>query len=122
MPLMMLPAAKALRRRRRTALAAAARSSSRPRGHSQSRDHRETNKCKHCKKHRQYAAKHDPEKCFYNKKYKGWRPSAICEELEIPFKRRSTFSSDTGGFVSSAEEDSDSESESESEADNTDNE
>jgi hypothetical protein len=92
------------------------------RGRSQSRDSRVKNKCKHCKSERKYAAKHDPDKCFYNKKYKGWRPSAICEILGIPFKRRSQFSSDMGGFANSAEEDSDSESESESEVDGSDNE
>jgi hypothetical protein len=96
--------------------------SSSHRGRSQSRDNRAKNKCKHCKSERKYAAKHDPDKCFYNKKYKGWRPSAICELLGIPFKRRSQFSADMGGFASSAEEDSDSESESESEAEDSDNE
>jgi hypothetical protein len=96
------------------------RSSSRYRGRSQSRE-RPKNKCKHCKKHRTYAAKHDPESCFYNKAYKGWRPSAICEELGIKFKRRALFSEELGGFASSAEESSESDSESDSDAD-TDNE
>jgi hypothetical protein len=41
------------------------------------------NKCKHCKEERPYAGKHEEDKCFYNKKYKGWRPSKICKELGI---------------------------------------
>ena len=96
------------------------RSTSRYRKRSQSHE-RPKNKCKHCKKYRDHAGKHDPDQCFYNKAYKGWRPSAICEELGIKFKRRALFSEELGRFASSAEESSDSESESESEAD-TDNE
>jgi hypothetical protein len=53
-----------------------------------------------------YAGKHEEEKCFYNKKYKGWHPSKICKELDIKFKRRHEYSSDMGGFVSSASEES----------------
>jgi hypothetical protein len=96
------------------------RSTSRYRKRSQSRE-RPKNKRKHCKKYRDHAGKHDPDQCFYNKSYKGWHPSANCEELGIKFKRRALFSEELGGFASSAEESSDSESESESEAD-TDNE
>lgn len=52
--------------------------------------------------------KHEASKCFYNKKYKGWRPSTICKEMNIPFKHRQELSSDMGGFTSSVEESSNS--------------
>ena len=58
--------------------------------------------------------KHDEETCFYKKKYKGWHPSKICKEMDIKFKRRQEYSSDMGGFASSASEESSSSSESES--------
>ena len=67
-------------------------------------------KCKHCKEERPYTGKHDAEKCFYNKKYKGWRPSKICKELGVTFKCQHEFSLDMGGFASSASEDSSSSS------------
>lgn len=64
------------------------------------------NKCKHWKENRPYTGKHEADKCFYNKKYKGWQPSKICKELGVTFKRRHGFSSDMGGFVSSKSEQS----------------
>lgn len=86
------------------------------RGRSQSRG-RTKNKCKHCKKYREFAAQHDAERCFYNKKYKGWRPSKVCKELGIRFKHRSKFASDMGGYPSESESESgNSASESESSA------
>ena len=48
--------------------------------------------------------KHEEDKCFYNKKYKGWRPRKICKELGIKFKRRHEYSSDMGRFASIASE------------------
>ena len=51
--------------------------------------------------------KHEADKCFYNKKYKGWRPSKICKELGVTFKRRHKLSSGIGRcVVGSAPEDS----------------
>jgi len=83
------------------------------RGCSKSTDDRKVkNKCKHCKEEHPYAGKHEEEKCFYNKKYKGWHPSKICKELDIKFKRRHKYSSDMGGFASSASEESSSGSDS----------
>jgi hypothetical protein len=76
------------------------------RGRSKSTDRRKKNKCKHCKDACLYAGKHDVDKCFYNKKYKGWRPSKICKELGVTFKHRHEFMSDMGGFTSSALEES----------------
>jgi len=51
---------------------------------------------------------------FTTKKYKGWCPSKICKDMDIKFKRRQEYSSDMGGFASSASEGSSSGSESES--------
>ena len=88
---------------------------SKSRGCSRSTDDRKVkNKCKHCKEERPYAGIHDEEKCFYNKKYKGWCPSKICKELGIKFKRHNKYSSDMGGFASSTSEESSSGSESNS--------
>jgi len=78
---------------------------SKSRGRSKSTEDRTVkNKCKHCKEERPYAGIHEEDKCFYNKKYKGWRPSKICKELGIKFKRRQEYSSDMGGFASSTSE------------------
>jgi hypothetical protein len=74
--------------------------------HSQLRDPREKKKCKHCKEDRPYTMKHDTTKCFYNKKYKGWRPSKICKEMGIMFKSQQECSPNMGGFGSSALEES----------------
>ena len=88
---------------------------SKSRGRSKSTEDRKVkNKCKHCKEERPHAGKHEEEKCFYNKKYKGWRPSRICKQLDIKFKRRNKYSSDMGGFASSASDESSSGSESDS--------
>ena len=88
---------------------------SKSQGRSKSTDDRKaTNKCKHCKENRPHAGKHDEEKCFYNKKYKGWRPSKICKELGVTFKRRQDYSSAMGGFASSVSGDSNSDSDSDS--------
>jgi len=86
---------------------------SKSRGRSKStEDQKVKNKCKHCKE--------EEEKCFYNKKYKGWRPSKICKELDIKFKRRHEYSLDMGGFVSSTSEESSSGSESDDSGDTSD--
>ena len=76
------------------------------RGQSRSTNRREKNKCKHCKDARPYAGKHDAGKCFYNKKYKGWRASKMCKELGVTFKRQQKFLSDIRGFACSASEES----------------
>ena len=69
-------------------------------------DDRKVKKIKHCKEDRPYAGKRDENKCFHNKKYKGWRPSKICKELGVKFKRRHEYSSEMGGFASSTSEES----------------
>jgi hypothetical protein len=63
------------------------------------------NTCPHCKKyHRKKSHRIDPDKCMWNKKYKGYRFKSICNELEVAFKPRITFTADLGGYV--AKEDS----------------
>jgi hypothetical protein len=74
---------------------------SQSRGRSKSTERQVKNKCKHCKENQPYAGKQEADKCFYNKKYKGWRPSKICKELGVTFKRRHEFSSGMGRFASS---------------------
>ena len=57
---------------------------------------RERNKRAHCKHYRHYASKHDKSKCYFNKKWKGWRPKYVCEGLEIKFKSKSKFTKANG--------------------------
>jgi hypothetical protein len=38
------------------------------------------------------------DKCFWNKKYKGWRPRTVCDKLEVKFKPRSKFTAELGGY------------------------
>jgi hypothetical protein len=38
---------------------------------------------------------------MWNKKYKGYRYKSICDELEVEFKPRHTFSADLGGYEDS---------------------
>jgi hypothetical protein len=60
------------------------------------------NDCPHCKKfHRKKPHKVEPEKCMWNKKYKGYRFKSICDELEVEFKPRHTFSAELGGYEDS---------------------
>jgi hypothetical protein len=75
------------------------------RGRSKSREKSRTpstiNKdCPHCKtfKRRKRHPNVPNEKCFWNKKYKGYRAKWICEELEIPYVPRHKFSADMGGY------------------------
>jgi len=51
------------------------------------------NPCKHCRKFkcRKQHKGLSEDKCFWNKKYNGWRPKSICDEMEIPFKPRHKF-------------------------------
>ena len=91
--------------RRTSSSGGRARSKSRGRSNSRRRT-RERNKCKHCKKIRRYAAKHDEGKCFWNKAYKGWRPRSVCDEMDIKFKPRTNFSADLGGYSDTSGSDS----------------
>ena len=59
------------------------------------------NNCPHCKKfNRRRPHPNVPkEKCFWNKKYKGWRPSTVCNELEIDFKPQRKFTAKLEGGI-----------------------
>jgi hypothetical protein len=58
------------------------------------------NTCPHCKKyHRKKSHCIKPDKCMWNKKYKGYRFKSICNELEVDFKSRIKFTADLGGYA-----------------------
>ena len=58
------------------------------------------NTCPHCKKyHHKKSHCVEPEKCMWNKKYKGYRFKSICYELEVEFKPRIKFTADLGGYA-----------------------
>jgi hypothetical protein len=58
------------------------------------------NNCPHCKKFNQRCPYPNilKDKCFWNKKYKGWCPRTVCNELEVEFKPRSKFTAKLGGY------------------------
>jgi hypothetical protein len=58
------------------------------------------NNCPHCKKFNQcHPHPNVPkDKCFWNKKYKGWRPRMVWDELEVKFKPCSKFTAKLGGY------------------------
>jgi hypothetical protein len=63
-------------------------------------DEPKKNTCPHCKKyHRKKPHRVKPDKCMWNIKYKGYRFKSICDELEVDFKPRITFSADLGGYA-----------------------
>jgi hypothetical protein len=56
--------------------------------------------CPHCKKyHRKKSHCVEPDKCMWNKKYKGYRFKTICDELKVDFKPRIKFTADLVGYV-----------------------
>jgi hypothetical protein len=58
------------------------------------------NTCPHCKKyHHKKPHRIEPDKCMWNKKYKGYHFKSICNELEVDFKPRIKVSMDLGGYV-----------------------
>ena len=54
------------------------------------------NPCKHCKKYkrRNQHPNIPEEECFWNKKYTGYRPKGVCDEMEIKFIPRHRFEDD----------------------------
>jgi hypothetical protein len=63
-------------------------------------DEPKKNTCPHCKKyHRRKSHRVEPDKCMWNKKYKGYRFKLICNELEVEFKPRIKFPADLGGYA-----------------------
>ncbi len=58
------------------------------------------NTCPHCKKyHRKKPHRVEPDKCMWNKKYKGYHFKSICNELEVDFKPRIKFLAELGGYA-----------------------
>jgi hypothetical protein len=63
-------------------------------------DEPKKNTSPHCKKsHRRKPHRVEPDKCMWNKKYKGYRFKSICDELEVNFKPRMTFSVALGRYA-----------------------
>ncbi len=58
------------------------------------------NTCPLCKKyHRKKSHCVEPDKCMWNKKYKGCRFKSICNELKVDFKPRIKFTADLSGYA-----------------------
>ena len=63
-------------------------------------DESKKNTCSHCKKYHRKKPHHvEPDKCMWNKKYKGYCFKLICDEFEVAFKPRITFMADLGGYA-----------------------
>jgi hypothetical protein len=63
-------------------------------------DEPKKNTCPHCKKyHRKKSHCVEPDKCMWNKKYKGYRLKLICNELKVDFKPCIKFTAYLGGYV-----------------------
>ncbi len=59
------------------------------------------NTCPHCKKlHCKKPHQVEPDKCMWNKKYKGYRFKSICNKLEVAFKPCHKFSTKLDGYAS----------------------
>jgi hypothetical protein len=59
------------------------------------------NTCPHCKKfNRKKPHQVEPDKCMWNKKYKGYHFKSICNKLEVAFKPRHKFLTELGGYAS----------------------
>ncbi len=63
-------------------------------------DEPKKNTCPHCKKyHRRKSHRVEPDKCMWNKKYKGYCFKLICDELKVEFKPHIKFMADLGGYA-----------------------
>ena len=73
------------------------RSKSRGRSESRPRERKVNDGCKHCKSYRS-TRKHpnqSEEQCYFNPKWKGWRPKWVCNEMEdVVFQGKNRFSED----------------------------
>jgi hypothetical protein len=66
------------------------------------------NTCPHCKKFQHRKPHHiNPDKCMWNKKYKGYHFKSTCNKLEVAFKPHHKFTAELGGYAN--KEDSESE-------------
>ena len=65
------------------------------------------NTCPHCKKI-QCRKPHriNPDKCMWNKKYKGYRFKSICNEPKVTFKQHHSFTADMGGYAKTKDSES----------------
>ena len=43
--------------------------------------------------------KWEPARCYFNKKWKGFRPEHACEVMDIAFRLRGEFTPDMGGYA-----------------------
>ena len=70
-----------------------------------------SNPCKYCKRNgrRNRHPNVPPEKCFWNKKWKGFRPRYVCRAINLPYQEREAFEPEFGGYVSSDGDSSDDE-------------
>jgi hypothetical protein len=58
------------------------------------------NTCPHCKKfHCKKPHQVEPDKCMWNKKYKGYCFKLICNKLKLAFNSCHKFSAELGGYV-----------------------
>ena len=69
------------------------------------------NPCTYCKRNgcRNRHPNVPPEQCFWNKKWKGFRPRYVCRAINLPYQEREAFVAEFGGYVSSDGDTSDDE-------------
>lgn len=77
------------------------------RGTPRSNSRHPPNPCQHCKKfaRRKPHPKTPEDRCFWNKRYKGYRGKWICDEMEIAYVPRHKFAADMGGYPSESDGD-----------------
>jgi hypothetical protein len=77
------------------------------RGTQRSNSRHPPNPCPHCKKfaRRKPHPKTPEDRCFWNKRYKGYRGKWICDEMEIAYVPRHKFAADMGGYPSESDGD-----------------
>eukprot|EP00804_Cyclotella_cryptica_P030326 CCRYP_011862-RA/>CCRYP_011862-RA protein AED:0.33 eAED:0.33 QI:0/0/0/1/0.66/0.75/4/0/887 len=70
------------------------------RGTQRSNSRHPPNPCPHCKKfaRRKPHPKTPEDRCFWNKRYKGYRGKWICNEMELAYVPRHKFAADMGGY------------------------
>ena len=66
----------------------------------------ENNPCKHCRKsgRRNRHPNVPAESCFWNKKWKGFRPRYCCKVMDVKYRSRDKFPASLGGFEVSTDE------------------
>jgi hypothetical protein len=75
------------------------------RGNQRSNSRHPPNPCPHCKKfaRRKPHPKTPEDRCFWNKRYKGYRGKWICDEMEMAYVPRHKFAADMGGYPSESD-------------------